>query len=112
MPTMTADQSATLAKAARFLRSNAASLRADREGAGGITAALELVHESVGAEACLDAHSMIRAAIKAYGQGNDSSAASCADTAAERIEAILARTATGTVDEPATTPPATIARAA
>lgn len=90
---MTDDQLATIAKAARFLRSNAAALRAEREGAGSIRAALGMLQEAGVAAACADAYGMIRASLKAYGQGNDRSAASHADTAAERLEALVPQAA-------------------
>lgn len=88
--TMTAEQLAVVAKAARFLRANASSLRADREGAGSIRAALEMLEADGLADPLLDACTMIRASIKAYDQGNDRSAASHADTAADRLETVIA----------------------
>lgn len=39
-------------------------------------------------EICMDALVMIRASIKAYGQGDDGSASSCAATASERLAAM------------------------
>jgi len=87
---MPADQIATLRSSASALRSNAAMLRADREGAGNIRWAGEKI-AAAGLETVAEgAVCMIRASLKAYDQGNDRVAASHADAAAGRLDALCA----------------------
>jgi len=88
---MTDDQIKTIRDAAASLRGAAAFLRAGRESSGirNIRWAGEKIAEAHLDGPCSDGTTMIAAAIKAYGQGNDNTAASHADTAAARLTALV-----------------------
>lgn len=95
MTKLTSDQRTVIRSLVGTLSGAARTIVSGREGAGigSVRWAGEKLAEAGLDEICLDAIVMINASVKAYGQGNDSSASAYASEASDRLAALDVRAA-------------------
>lgn len=90
MTKLTSNQRTVIRSLVGTLRAAARGLDAGRESIGDVRWAGDKLAEAGLEETCAGAITMIRASIKAFGQGNDASASAYASEASERLDALKA----------------------